>query len=246
MDLINEIQQENADGNLSNEQVRIFYEYINGATYNQIKKEYSLSCNNVIVRIVTRTIQLQFWCYGFEGGNDPYLPIRDLKKFGKRIIEFANDINFITSTTAIQLALDIHNSRYTKSIKFLYKIGKLILISHIRKREYIYQIVNELNLHIVSSQSLEFGRRFFCDFDSIVKYFTIYGRLFGRDRRLIINMDETSLSSKKRLKVISQKFKLPLLIEKPKIPHITGVITVTASCQFFTPMIVVPNKKKKK
>ena len=93
MDLINEIQQENADGNLSNEQVRIFYEYINGATYNQIKKEYSLSCNNVIVRIVARTIQLQFWCYDFEGGNDPYLPIRDLKKFGKGIIEFTNDIN---------------------------------------------------------------------------------------------------------------------------------------------------------
>lgn len=73
-------------------------------------------------RIVARKIQLQFWCFGFEGGNDPYLLIRDLKKYGKGIIEFANDINCITASTAIQLALDIHNSRYTRSIKFLYNL----------------------------------------------------------------------------------------------------------------------------
>ena len=59
-------------------------------------------------------------------------------------------------------------------------------------------------------------------------------------------MDETSLSSKKRLKVISQKNKLPLLIEQPKIPHITGVITVSASGKYFKPVIILPNKKKNK
>lgn len=86
----------------------------------------SLRCNNVIVIIITRTIQLQFWCYGFEGGKDPYLPICDLKKIGKRIIEFANDINCINASTVIQLTLDIHNSRYTRSIRFLNRIEKLM------------------------------------------------------------------------------------------------------------------------
>lgn len=58
-------------------------------------------------------------------------------------------------------------------------------------------------------------------------------------------MDETSLSPKKRLKAISKNHQLPLLVEQPKIQHITGCVTVSASGHYFTPVIIVPNKKKK-
>lgn len=110
-------------------------------------------------------------------------------------------------------------------------------------REYIYGIINDLDLKIVCAQSLEFGRRYFYDFKSITDFFIIYGQLFKRDKRLILNMDETGLSSKKRLKVIAKKNQLPLLTQSPKIPHLTGCITVSGGGQYFKPLIVLPNKK---
>lgn len=41
-------------------------------------------------------------------------------------------------------------------------------------------------------------------------------------------MDQTSIWSKKKLKVISKTHYLPLLVEQPKTPHLTGCITVSA------------------
>lgn len=249
MNLVEEIAEELNNGNLSVEQVAIFNDISSGnRTYDQIKREYHISCNNVIIRILIRTIQLLFWGYGFLGGSDPYLCKRDLKYFGTTIYDFANDINCVTCSTAIQLAHDLKSSRKKKAKIYLHSIKKDNLIKHLKdsdppSREYIYNIINGLDLKIVCAQSLEFGRRYFCDYNSIVYFFMFYGKLFQRDNRLIINMDETSLSSKKRLKVIAKKYQLPLLTQSPKIPHLTGCITVTGGGHFFKPLIVLPNKK---
>lgn len=249
MDLKDEIAEELDKNNLSAEQVAIFNDYCSGKyTYDEIKRRFHISCNNVIIRIVIRTIQLLYWCYGFKGGNDPYLSKRDIMKFGSMIYDFANDINCVTCSTAIQLAHDLKTSRKKKAKIFLNSIKKGHLINHLIEplppsREYIYGIINDLDLKIVCAQSLEFGRRYFCDFKSITDFFIIYGQLFKRDKRLILNMDETSLSSRKRLKVIAKKNQLPLLTQSPKIPHLTGCITVSGGGQYFKPLIVLPNKK---
>lgn len=248
MELLKEIDHQLSIGVLSQNQVAIFYDYLKGLTYDKIRKYHKLSCNNVIVRIVIRTIQLLHWEYGHIGGSEPYLNIRDLERFERLIDEYAGDINCITSSTALQLAKDLHDSRYKKSVRFLVAIGKINLINHIKQREspsreYIYEILKKRNFKIVNSQTLEFGRRFFCDFDTIALYFTIYGFLFDRDKRLILNMDETSLSSKKRLKVIAREAQLPLMTEQPKIPHMTACVTITANGEYFKPMIVLPNMK---
>lgn len=68
MNLVEEIAEELNNGNLSVEQVAIFNDISSGnRTYDQIKREYHISCNNVIIRILIRTIQLLFWGYGFLG-----------------------------------------------------------------------------------------------------------------------------------------------------------------------------------
>lgn len=48
---------------------------------NKIRASYGLSCNNVVVRVVIRTIQLNYWRFEHKGGNDPYLSRRDLETF---------------------------------------------------------------------------------------------------------------------------------------------------------------------
>lgn len=135
-------------------------------TYDNLRKKYKLSCNKVIVRVIVRTVQLQRWNYNSDGGNDPYLNNRDLQKFNRTILDFAEDINCTTSSCAMQLAKDLHIARYKKAVLFLNSINKINLISHLRLRfgpskEYLYEIIRKLDLNIVSSQTLEFGRRFF-------------------------------------------------------------------------------------
>lgn len=66
----------------------------------------------------------------------------------------------------MQLAKDLTMVRYKKAVLFLNSINKINLISHLRLRfgpskEYLYKIIRKLDLNIVSSQTLEFGRRFF-------------------------------------------------------------------------------------
>lgn len=248
MDLWNEIREEQQKGNLSNEQLLVLTDFMNSCTYEQIRTKYNISCNNVIVRIIIRTIQLYYWCPNFPGGTDYYLCERDLGSFYKFIIEQSNDINCVTCSTALQLATNLKRERIKKATHFLQQIKKVNLIHHLGEakppcRDIIYSLAEQLNLKIVTSQTLEYGRRVFCDYNSIIQYFIFYGILFQRDSRLILNMDETSLSSRKRLKVLAKKNQLPLIIESPKIPHLTGVITVSASGDYFKPLIVLPNKK---
>lgn len=248
MDLYDEIKSEQQKENLSNEQVAILDDFIKQLTYKEIKTKHKLSCHNVIVRVVIRTIQLQYWGYEFEGGNDFYLCEKDTQRFYKYICDNSHDINCVTCSVAIQLAADLKRSRSKKAIRFLESIKRYNLIHHIKEvnppcREFIYKFADQLDIRIVSAQTLEYGRRIYCDYEAITEYFIIYGELFKRDKRLILNMDETSLSSRKRLKVLAKKTQLPLITENPKIPHLTGVITVSASGHLFSPLIVLPNKK---
>lgn len=99
MELLKEIDHQLSIGVLSPNQVAIFYDYLKGLTYDKIRKYHKLSCNNVIVRIVIRTIQLLRWDYAHIGGSEPYLNIRDLERFESLIDEYAGDINCIIAST---------------------------------------------------------------------------------------------------------------------------------------------------
>ena len=60
---------------------------------------------------------------------------------------------------------------------------------------------------------------------------------------LILNMDETMLSAKRRLKVLAQKVYFPLIPEQIKLPHLTGCVTISAIGHVFDPLIILPRKK---
>ena len=88
------------------------------------------------------------------------------------------------------------------------------------------------------------ARRFSCDTESIQKLFNENLELFYRDFRLIFNMDETMIDSKKKLKVILPDKILPLVVSPPVFPHITAIITICAAGNCFEPLILLPNIQK--
>lgn len=100
-----------------------------------------------------------------------------------------------------------------------------------------------MNFKITSSHQIEIERRTFGYRTTIYLYFLFHQSLFQQDRWLIINMDETMLSAKCRLKVLTLERKFPLVLEDVKVPHLTGCVAFTASEFVFDPMIVLTEEK---
>lgn len=110
-------------------------------------------------------------------------------------------------------------------------------------KAWIYAIIKKTDFKIVTGQSIEFERRHLCNAFVIYHYLQLHETLFKRSPQLILNMDETMLTAKRRLKVLSRKGIIPLIPEAVKVPHLTGCVTFTASGFVFDPLIILPDKK---
>jgi hypothetical protein len=106
------------------------------------------------------------------------------------------------------------------------------------------QFCNLHGFNVCRQISLESIRRSFCDVNSVSSFFEQFSNFFKIDSRLIINFDETSLSSQKKFKVLSKSGKLPVACIDIKPPHITGIITISAAGRSFRPFIILQKKKR--
>lgn len=109
---------------------------------------------------------------------------------------------------------------------------------NIPSKNWVNHLLEGTDIRIVSGQQIELLRRISCDFPTVYFYFEIHKSLFDRNPSLILNMDETMLSTRKRFKVLARKGKLPLIPENIKFPHLTGCVTISASGHLFKPFII--------
>jgi hypothetical protein len=113
--------------------------------------------------------------------------------------------------------------------------------------EWVNGVARKLELHICAPQELEAARRQFCDHPRIRSFFiTFQDVIAGRDPRLVFNMDEAQLTARKRFRVLTDAKHLPLVKAEAKLPHITGVCTVSAGGTVFRPMIILKKLKSLK
>lgn len=177
-----------------------------------------------------------------------YLSKYDDDLFLKIIQDAADDCNCLPAMYAISLAHYIKKKRNAKAFYLLTAIGCNDLASRFTEtdppsRTWLYHKAQKLNIKIVTGQTIEFERRYCCDVATIYFYFQMHSFLFERPPCLILNMDETMLTAKKRMKVLARKGTLPLIPEAIKVPHLTGCVTFSASGYVFDPLIILPNKK---
>jgi hypothetical protein len=107
-------------------------------------------------------------------------------------------------------------------------------------REWLSTKTQELNVFICSAHELDFVRRHFCDHASIAPFFAnfrpfIEGRFSGH----VFSMHEMQLSALKTFNVLVGQGRLSLADAQTKLPHITGVCTVSAGGAVFRPMIIL-------
>lgn len=246
--VLNEIKAALDDGYLSEDQVEIFNDRKDKKTYDQIVEKHRLSCKTVLTHCLSRTSRLMFWKPAMPGRGEDYLSPFDRDIFFGIIGDAADDSNCVPAIYALSLAYYLKKRRNLRASYILNFIGCNKLAANLKdaeipSRAWLNILVQDSEFKITSSQQIEIERRTFCDASTIYLYFLVHQGLFQRDRRLIINMDETMLSAKRRLKVLAREGKLPLVPEAVKVPHLTGCVAFTASGFVFDPMIILPRKK---
>ena len=190
---------------LTAEQFEILEKRSLGWTYKSIVSHFKLSGDHAVITCLTRTVQGKFWYPGFTGGNDDYLCDIDKLYFKNLISNCANEVNCVPTTVSVQLAYLLQKKRYKNAINLLSFINCSGLINHIKEitipcNEWIYEFVKSIQLKVLNPQELDQARRFSCDTESITNFFIQNYELFQRDDKLIFNMDETMLYSKKKTK----------------------------------------------
>jgi hypothetical protein len=101
-----------------------------------------------------------------------------------------------------------------------------------------------LDIQVKPPQTLEYARRHGCNVSAIRFFFVNFADVMDRAPELILNCDETHVSSRRKFKVLVPDGALPLQELEEKMPHFSAMCTISASGARFRPMIILPNLVK--
>ena len=236
-------------GVLSDIQVDILDRRLRGTSYDDIVDEFHLSGNQALTSCIIRTVQGRNWTPGTMSGKNAFLSHIDQHLFHEIVKEAADEINCITTHEAFTQAMLLKRSRHKIAIDLLIQSNSEKLIPRLDKQEepsnhWLVNHCNRVGIIICRPQTLELARRLHCDTDVISKFFDDFGWLMEKDPRLLFNMDETNLNSNKFFKVLRTIDHLPLTIGLNKLPHLTGMITISAAGHVMKPVVILPKLKK--
>lgn len=233
---------------LTEEQFIVFIDKKAGCTAATVISAHGL-CKTSYIHCITRTAEGRRWFKGMGGGRDTYLGDIDTMIFASMLNQAADDLNCLCTETAMTLALSLKTERIKKAKFLLENCGCAGLIEgHLPEptlpsKAWLKEFCSSLDLTVGNPQTIEAIRRSSCDINGILAFFAEHSILIDRHPSLILNMDETMLSARKKFKVICGDNHLPLTPTKGAYPHLTGVVTISAWGKCFDPMIILPNKK---
>jgi hypothetical protein len=187
------------------------------------------------------------WLPGHKGGQRAYLCQDDADGFKRILQDRAEKMNCVTTPTAVRLARRLRGIRQRKAIGLLESIGLGGTAAQLRSQvikdpdpTWLNHFAERMDLHLKNPQPIEQARRRACNTVAIETFFERFGALMQRPKCLIINCDETHISSRKKFKVVVPQGLLPLREPSPKIPHFSAMCTISASGHKFPPTFILP------
>lgn len=119
---IEELQLYSMNQILSEEQLNIFGDKLNGMTAASIMSFYRLS-KNAYIHCMTRTVEGRTWHKGMPGGGYPYLGEIDMMKFSSVLSNAADELNCVCTSNAMSLAIALKKEKFNKARFLLLKCG---------------------------------------------------------------------------------------------------------------------------
>jgi hypothetical protein len=187
------------------------------------------------------------WEPGQSGGRDPYLCEEDVAAFEGMVVQHANQMNCLTTHQAMYIAFFLRKARLVKASDLLESIGSVELAVRVREQKieqpdpsWLAQFANKVGISVLTPQDIEQERRHSCNVKAVNAFFERFSGELSRDRALILNCDETHVSSRKRFKVLTPDGHAALKECREKLPHFSAMCTVSGSCHKFKPMFILP------
>lgn len=224
-----------------------------GLSYQDIRARarenlYHIGCDETLCHCFVRTALGLNWHIGHEGGQDPYLCPDDAKSLCEEISDAANDLNCCPTSYVLELAYDLKIERAKFAVNFLanvlkcHRLAERIELQPMEPtRQWLQGFCRDNGLKIKCAEKIEGVRRSQCDRRKIYEWFLQYHQvLCSYPRQMILNMDETGISSNKRFKVVTPEGVFPVSPEDKQQVHITGIVTISACGKLFRPGIITP------
>ena len=182
---------------------------ISGSSFEKIAKTLELGSKIVVQRLIKRTACGKRWEPSMKGGGDKLLSDLDEELFKMNIEERAKNINCISTHVAKKLVYNLQEARLKKAKEILNECKCNNMAKKLKAKvptaSYLKKAAERMGIKVMPRQELEAARRHGCDKKIINQFFDKHKDLLNRDPRLIFNMDETMVSSKKSLKFFVQR-----------------------------------------
>jgi hypothetical protein len=153
----------------------------------------------------------------------------------------------ISTPVAMDIARTLRHERQTKAIQLLETIGsgklaQLVASKTIKEPDpaWLSHFVEYIGLKLKHPESLEEARRKNCNTVAINVFFDRWSGILDRPAELIINCDETHVSSRKMFKVLVPPGHAALKRCADKLPHFSAMCTITATGYKLPPLFIIP------
>ena len=226
-----------------------------GHTYAQIReyckqKGQNITNDEALCRCFRKTAKGLYWApKETKGGGEPYLCREDEQELIMAIQNGANELYACPTDYVLNFAHQLRINRLESAVEFLHGLGCDRLADTINvdvpppTRQWLCEFCKQKHLSIRCAQRLEGIRRKACDRVRVTRWFQRNaGILQMYDPELILNMDETGLSTNRRFKVVVPEGAAPVVPgTKMQDFHITAMITVSAKGKIFRTGIILAN-----
>ena len=190
------------------------------------------------------------WAPGCQGGAEPYLSPWEEHRLCAEIRHGADELASCPTDYILNHAQDLKIQRIKLAIQFLLSLNcprlaeSLEFPSSPPTPSWLADFARRHSLKIRCCEKLDSVRRKFCDQATIWNWFWRNSQVLQfYNRDLILNMDETGLSTNRKFRVVVPDGMFPIVAEERKEIHLTGVVTFSSNGRLFRPGVILPGLK---
>ena len=190
------------------------------------------------------------WVPGCQGGSEPYLSQWEEQRLCAEIRHGADELASCPTDYILNYAHDLKIQRVKLAIQFLLNLNcprlaaKLEFPSSPPTPSWLADFAHRNSLRIRCCEKLDSVRRKFCDRATIWNWFYQNSQVLqSYNSDLILNMDETGLSTNRKFRVVVPDDMFPIVAEERKEIHLTGIVTFSSNGKLFRPGVILPGLK---
>lgn len=227
-----------------------------GMSYAQVRlaaaaSGIEISGDQTLATCFRRTACGEHWVPGDKGGQSSYLCLEDEQALCHEIVHGCEELASCPTDYVLNYAQKLRTKRMKKAFIFLQQLSchnlaeNLTICAPPPSRAWLGCFCERFRLRIKWAEKLDGVRRRICDKKKIQEWFLQFSQILQRyDSELILNMDETGVSTNRRYKVVVPEGSFSVVPNEKREIHLTCIVTFSATGKVFKPGVILPNLRK--